>query len=65
MYIYKIGKVKDLRIIQEDWTSMYDEHRIQRHRRKRKVRNLNSTLMEIVQVTTPEKTVRVHESDKP
>ena len=38
---------------------------VQTHRRKRKVRNLNYTLMEIVQETTPEKTVRVHESDKP
>ena len=43
-----------LRIIQEDWTSVYEAQE----------GNFNSTLAKIVHETIPEKTVRVHESDK-
>ena len=49
-----------LRIIQEDWTSVYEAQDFDE-----KVGNFNSTLTKIVHETIPEKTVRVHESDKP
>ena len=49
-----------LRIIQEDWTPVYEAQDIDE-----KVENFNSILTKIVHETIPEKTVRVHESDKP
>ena len=49
-----------LRIIQEDWTPVYEAQDIDE-----KVGNFNSILTKIVHETIPEKTVRVKESDKP
>ena len=49
-----------LRIIQEDWTPVYEAQDIDE-----KVGNFNSILTKVVHETIPEKTVRVHESDKP
>ena len=49
-----------LRIIQEDWTPVYEAQDIDE-----KVGNFNSILTKIVHETIPEKTVRVHESDTP
>ena len=49
-----------VRIIQEDWTSIYNAQDIDE-----KFENLNSILTKIVHATIPEKTIRVHESDKP
>ena len=50
-----------LRIIQEDWTPVYEAQDID----SKKVGNFNSILTKIVHETIPEKMVRVHESDKP
>ena len=49
-----------LTIIQEDWTPVYEAQDIDE-----KVGNFNSILTKTVHETIPEKTVRVHESDKP
>ena len=49
-----------LRIIQEDWTPVYEAQDIDE-----KVGNFNSILTKIMHETIPEKTVRVHESHKP
>ena len=49
-----------LRIIQENWTPVYEAQDIDK-----KVGNFNSIWTKIVHETIPEKTVRVHQSDKP
>ena len=59
------AKSKRIRLLntgnnQEDWTSVYNAQDIDE-----KVENFNSILTKTVHKTIPEKTIRVHESDKP